>query len=93
MHTVHADLVTDLKKVAYKWHSLGIQLQVENLDNIKDGFSAQTCLHGVVHEWLNNTTSQDTKSDLQKALKNIGYKRLADDLTLPKGLLLVGLRY
>lgn len=86
-------MVADLTQVAAKWNHLGIQLGVENLENINDGFSSSMCLQLVVTEWLRNGPKPATREVLEEAIANIGHKRLASSLSseLPEGLLLVAL--
>ena len=87
-------LVTDLKPVATEWESLGIELEVEGLEEIGalftgQGGKVQLCLRKVVLDWLNNSTKPATRDVLKKALEAVGHKRRANDL--PTGLLVKGL--
>ena len=88
-------MINDLKPVAAKWKTLGIQLEVpmEDLNAIgalftgEDG-KAQACLQRVVDHWLGNSTRPPTGEVLKEVLEAVGHRRQANKL--PEGLLLVG---
>ena len=91
-------MINDLKPVAAKWKTLGIQLEVpmEDLNAIgalftgEDG-KAQACLQRVVDHWLENSTRPPTGQVLKEVLEAVGHRRQANEL--PKGLSLVGLEH
>ena len=91
-------MINDLKPVAAKWKTLGIQLEVpmEDLNAIgalftgEDG-KAQACLQRVVDHWLENSTRPPTGQVLKEVLEAVGHRRQANEL--PEGLSLVGLEH
>ena len=75
----------DLKPVAAEWESLGIELEVEGLEEIGavytgQGGRVQMYLRKVVLEWLNNSTKPATRDVLKKALEALGHKQRANHL-------------
>ena len=96
---IHAELrclINDLRPVAAKWKTLGIELEVpmEDLKEIGARFTgedgkAQACLQRVVDHWLENSTRPPTGEVLKKVLEAVGHRRQANELS--EGLFLVEL--